>query len=96
MYSLSIVAQDLGSPSNNALENVTIYVVDVYDDIIKFKKDLYEINITTSASRNDSLLNLTVSVPNSIFSLKGKIFTHQGCNKYYEAFPQKNEIFVTN
>ncbi|XP_060575760.1 cadherin-23-like, partial [Ruditapes philippinarum] len=71
MYSLSIVAQDLGSPSNNAVENVTIYVVDVYDDIIKFKKDLYEINITTSASRNDSLLNLTVSVPNSIFSLKG-------------------------
>ncbi|XP_053383201.1 protocadherin Fat 4-like [Mercenaria mercenaria] len=71
-YTLSIIAQDLGSPPQSTIKEVTIYVGDVYDYKLMFKKNIFDINITPTTPLNQSLLNLTVTVPQAYFSVKGK------------------------
>lgn len=71
-YTLCVIAEDSGSPPRMSTLNVTIYIINVYDDDLFFLKDTFEVIISKESKVNTSLLNLTISVPEANFSLKGK------------------------
>lgn len=70
-YSLVILAQDQGNSSLTATLTVNVAVQDVYDDVPKFDKQVFETTVSSSAAVNTTVIDLDINIPQPNFTIQG-------------------------
>ncbi|XP_069829037.1 protocadherin-8-like [Dendropsophus ebraccatus] len=70
-YNLTLLAEDLGSPSLKTIKQYTIRVSDENDNAPRFTKQIYEVSVLENNSAGSYITSLTAKDPD--FGLNGKI-----------------------
>ena len=71
VYHLVIEAKDEGLEPLSAVVNVTIDVIDMYDYVPKFSKDIYEVTMNASAPAGTKIIDLKIDHTGITYSISG-------------------------
>lgn len=75
VYTITVVATDLGSPPLHSTTNVTINVIDEFDEVIQFNQNVYMANYKTEQPVDSTIIQISTGMKDVLYSITGKTRT---------------------